>query len=571
MTAAPPSATAQVRRAFVALLAVSTVAGGAAGVFFYSVDAPAAATARAAVLSVASGALAYWVHRTARLRAAAHIILTLLLLATLTSAWVRGTTTSMLPLLVAPCPLATTLVGGTAGRGWLAASVGVLVVAILRNPGDYPSLEVALAVNACLAMIVVGGVTLAFQAMTTRQQAHLAQANLDLTEKEHAAQLANRAKSTFLATMSHEIRTPLNAVIGLAELLGDRPLPEVDRHHAKRIREAGGLLLDLLDGVLDLSRIESGATEVELQPTPAAAIVESVVLALGRHAEAAGVILTMQVDPRLPEGILTDPKRLRQILVNLVGNALKFTREGTVTTTLQRGAEAEGEVVWIDVTDTGVGIPEGARDRIFEEFRQADEGRDRAFGGSGLGLAISRRIAALLGGSLVLLRTEEGQGSTFRLTLPLRPAALPPLPPKPAPSSPPTTDAESAAAGWLHVLVVDDDPVNRTVLEAQLEHLDCTVETATDGRGAVDRLRDASRALPDVVLMDQQMPEMDGLEATRVVRSLGLPVPIVAITANAFAEDREACLDAGMDAFLPKPISRDDLRRALTALTQVVD
>ena len=553
----------QVQAAFIGVLAVAGVLSLGMGTWFAANDMLVTAQVRAFGLGAAALVLAVLVWRTGRLAVATHTILVLIWVGILSSVLERGATSSMLPLLVTACPLATTTVGQRAGRFWLVANLSLLGVAAAFNPGTNPALENSLLVTTSIAAGIAGVVSLAFHAITTGQRRHLRAANAALVEKETAAHAANAAKTTFLATMSHEIRTPLNAVIGLAELLGDRPLPAEDLVRVRQIQQSGGLLLALLNDVLDLSRIESGATELAVEPTDVGALLDQLVRALTPRSAQHGVALRLAVSPDLPPALALDPTRLRQIVVNLLGNALKFTHHGRVEVRAERasGAAGAGETVLqdalqIDVIDTGVGIPPAAHGQIFERFRQADEGRDRAFGGTGLGLAISRTIARMMGGELVLAASAPGQGSTFRLTLPLRPVAA--AAPAPAPA-----DRADIPPG-LVVLVVDDDRVNRMVVEAQLRHLGCTTLQASDGAQAVALLTGAPAApAAQVVLMDQQMPVMDGVRATERLRAAGVGLPIVALTANAFAEDRRACLDAGMDAFLTKPVAREALQATL--------
>jgi len=536
------------QRAFAMVLLVSGGVGLVAGGWFYATDAVFDAVVRAWVLGAAAVGLGLFVHRTGRAGLAAHLMLAVLLLATLTSVWVRGTTSSMVPLLAAPCAIATTTRGIRAGAGWLLASAVVLAVAFFRSPGNAPALELALAVTATLAVLVTGGTTLAFRALTDQQRARVEATNASLREQELAAQAANRAKSTFLATMSHEIRTPLNAVLGHAELLGARDLSSDDLGRVREIRRAGSLLLDLLNDVLDLSRIESGEPTLAPRAVRLQPLLESVVHPLVAPAAERKVAVSLSVDAALPDRIVVDPLRLRQVVLNLVGNAIKFTPGGRVDVT----ATSDDGCLVLEVADTGVGIPVAWQAQVFERFKQADAGRDRAFGGSGLGLAIARGLVERMGGELELVRSAVGEGSTFALRLPLVTAASTPIEP---------SDSDAALPQGLRVLVVDDDRVNRSVVRAMLEHLGTTSEEAENGQEAVRRLLDGDAV--DLVLMDQQMPVMDGLHATRRLRAAGLSVPIVALTANAFAEDREACLAAGMDAFLTKPVSRDALRGAL--------
>lgn len=539
--------------AFAALLGISGLTALGATVYFGSHGADTMTLVRSGGLGLSALTLGGYIARTGHVARAAQLILALTLLATFTSVWVRGTTSSMLPLLVAPSLVGVTLIGPRAGRAWLGASIAVLIIAILRNPGLSPSLEVALGINTCIAIVLVGGTGLAYQHRTASQQARLARSNRVLVEKEEAARVASQAKSTFLATMSHEIRTPLNAVLGLAELLGNRPLPDPDLVRVRQIQDSGSLLLDLLNDILDMGQIESGTRTVHREPTRVRALVDQVAGAFHQRAEEVGVELAVEVAPEVPDGAALDPGAVRQVLVNLLGNAVKFTEAGRI---VLRTSVADDQLVF-EVADTGVGIPEHARGWVFEAFRQADEGRDRAFGGSGLGLAISRRLAVLHGGTLRLSESEVGGGSTFALSIPLVSADLNDTPERDTPVQP---------ARPLHVLVVDDDPVNRTVVQAQLTKLAHTSEVAVDGTEAIARLTGVHTPAVDVVFMDQQMPLMDGLEATRHLRAAGCTLPIIALTANAFAGDRSACLHAGMDGFLTKPVSLARLEATLHAV-----
>jgi len=513
----------------------------------------AAAILRALVLGVGSVGLALLEWRTRKLALVGHLLLGLVALATLTSVWVHGLATTMLPLLVMSSPLGTLTGGPRSGRVWLAISVAVLGVGVACTP-TLGGVEISLAATALAATLCTAAITLAFRSVTESQAERLRATNVALRSEQKAAEAASTAKSTFLATMSHEIRTPLNAVIGLAEMLGERPLPAEDVARVRQIQRSGGLLLDLLNDVLDLSRVESGQLTLDQRPTDLNALCEAVVEALAPQAE--GGRCQLRFEASRPLGwVHCDPIRLRQVLVNLVGNALKFTPEGEVVLRAEAHEEDGGLVqVVLEVADTGVGIPEEARDRVFEAFAQADEGRDRAYGGSGLGLAISARIAQLFGGRLTLVRSEEGVGSLFRLTFTAN-AASRQGDPEPV---------EPGQVAGLRVLIVEDDRINRLVVESQLRFLGCDSCTAQNGEEALERFDETV----DLVLMDQQMPVMDGITAAKRLREMGVDVPIIALTANAFEEDRRRCLEAGMDDFLTKPIAREVLLRTLARHTR---
>ncbi|MEQ5802887.1 ATP-binding protein [Halomonas sp. H10-9-1] len=397
-------------------------------------------------------------------------------------------------------------------------------------------------------------------AMMLFREAHdSAAARRDLEKLSHKlqatarrAESASRAKSDFLATVSHEIRTPLNGVIGMSHLLLEEPLEEHPRQYATTIHDSANLLLGLINELLDFSKIEAGRLDLEYQPLSLAALLEGSVSIFSARAESCGIGLEARVSEMLPAWVMGDPARLRQVLLNLVSNAVKFTDQGRVV--LEASLE-DDETLRLEVRDSGCGIPAEQRERIFEPFLQGDASTARRFGGTGLGLAISRRLVDAMGGSIDV-QSEPGVGSRFWCLLPLVPAAEPS-------QAAATGPVELGQLQGARLLVVEDNPVNQQVAQAMLERLECRVSLAESGEAA---LALTERRSFDLIFMDVQMPGMDGLEVTRRLRQRhgwSAEVPIVAMTAGGPGGERARCLAAGMNGYLTKPLLLEALLEVL--------
>jgi len=510
-----------------------------------------------------------------------------------------GISSPAVPWFVAVPMVATMMVGHRTGMIWLTATLTMLIVLFVVDGAQWSVVHQLDARQFSIwGFSAAAGITIVVYSLTLIYE----------RLKDHAlstVEAANRAKSEFLTNMSHELRTPLTAILGFAELLQDDDRdalsPAERNNRLLTIRRNGQYLMELINDILDLSKIEAGKIEIERLDVSPARIVNDVVSLLQVRADAKHLTLSVVFEGVFPATIHTDPTRLRQILINLVGNAIKFTEAGSVTVTSRLVAgDSTNARLQLDVADTGIGMTAGQMGKLFEPFTQADASNSRNYGGTGLGLAISRRLARMLDGDITVSSTPD-KGSIFRLDIAAGAAgslaAVDPLEglncpllrdassatvrddrnaqsPAPIPEMPAAVPTPSAGKlAGLRVLIAEDGPDNRELVGFVLRKAGAEVGFAENGRIAVESAQSAELAGHpfDIILMDMQMPVLDGYAATRELRAAGYHLPILALTAHAMADDRQRCLDAGCDDYTTKPINRVELlsliaRHAASAL-----
>jgi len=392
----------------------------------------------------------------------------------------------------------------------------------------------------------------------------LEQTNSELMKSNEAAQAANRAKSEFLATMSHEVRTPMNGVLGMTEILLNTQLDLMQRKAAETIHRSAVSLLQILNDILDFSKIEAGRMTLEETPFSLSQETQQSLAPFYTQAATKQLLLTFDCPENMPPTVIGDPGRYVQVLINLVGNAIKFTKQGSVTVRLRlESSDAASHMFRCEVQDTGIGIKPDVIARLFSAFTQADSSTTRQFGGTGLGLAIVRRLCELMGGTCGVT-SDYGHGSCFWFTIRVKRDLDVELNAKLADD----VATVSAPSRMIHVLIVEDNPLNQEVALAMLETMNCTCTVMANGAAALEALKKPNNF--DMVLMDCQMPVMDGYQATTLFRQYesiqhaGKRLPVIALTANAMQGDKDRCLLAGMDDFLSKPFRMKDLRETIT-------
>ena len=416
-----------------------------------------------------------------------------------------------------------------------------------------------------LSVLVFGLMALRQMRLLGERQRALVDLTAHLREARRQAEAASEAKSVFLANMSHEIRTPFHGLLGMLSLLRDTGLNARQVDYLRTATESADHLLTILNDVLDMSLLESGRLTLTEEPVDLRELLREVESLMRPQAQAKSLALHIDADPGVPERVRADRTRVKQILFNLLNNAVKFSDRGVVVLDLHRSSADDGsEVLEFVVTDTGIGMDQATLDRLFKRFSQGDESRSRRHGGAGLGLEISRSLARLMGGD-VTAKSVPGEGSSFTFRMPLKIVAAPP--PVRLPAAVPAGEPAGAGMGMLRVLVAEDHPVNRQYMAALLEGMGHRPFFAGNGLEAVQAIGEQRF---DIVLMDLHMPVLDGVGATLAIRALpdntAATVPIIALTADAFAQTRERCLMAGMNDFLAKPVSPERLSAMLRRL-----
>jgi signal transduction histidine kinase/ActR/RegA family two-component response regulator len=409
------------------------------------------------------------------------------------------------------------------------------------------------------------------QAEIKRQNIRLERINADLNEAKSRAEEATQSKSLFLANMSHEIRTPMNGIVGMANVLKNTPLTKEQRDALNIILNSSDNLLIIINEILDISKIESGKLQFENISFNIHHEIENVVKLLKLRADEKGLDVSYNISPFVPQIVKSDPTRLKQILINLVNNGIKFTEHGSVKMSVSvEDKVGNKNILRFEVEDTGIGIPEDRLQSLFKTFSQTDVSFTRRFGGTGLGLAISKNLVELMGGHIGV-ESSENEGSTFWFTLNMEDGDAQSIPAltesTPIETQGMTDKMKAPNTKKLHVLLAEDNLINQKVAVMVIQKMGFTVDVACNGKIAVDKY---SQNQYDMILMDIMMPEMDGIEATKIIRELeknktpGSRIKIVALTANAMKEDREKCLSSGMDDYLSKPFKPEDLEFLLS-------